>query len=127
MKLLLLLARPTTIKAILPKHTEMLEHPATGLEVPMDIAQLLQCLKVSGSAKALNKTFDLCGNVLGISVRPPKTVEHNGRRREVSEAEFVDAKGGNVASSVWETCYSNASVSDPRRWGLGRRLQRHSC
>ena len=45
----------------------MLEHPATGLEVSMDISQLLQFLKGLGSAKSLSKTFDLCGKFLGIS------------------------------------------------------------
>ena len=66
----------------------------------MDISQLLQFLKASGSAKALNETFDFCGKFLGVSA--PKSVEKLGVRREVSEAEFVDAKGGKVTVSVWD-------------------------
>lgn len=78
----------------------MLEHPATGLEVSMDISQLLQLLKTAGSVKALNKTFDFCGKFLGVSA--PKSIEKLGWRREVSEAEFIDAKGGKVTVSVWD-------------------------
>ena len=41
-KPVLLLKGPTTIKAVPPTNTALLEHPATGLEVSMDISQLLQ-------------------------------------------------------------------------------------
>ena len=51
-------------------------------------------MKDLGSAKSLSKTFDLCRKFLGIS--DLKTVEKQGVRRDVSEAEFVDAKGGKV-------------------------------
>ena len=44
-KPVLLLARPTTINAVPPTNKAMLEHPATGLEVSMDISELLQFLK----------------------------------------------------------------------------------
>ena len=37
-KPVLLLARPTTINAVPPTNKAMLEHPATGLEVSMDIS-----------------------------------------------------------------------------------------
>ena len=53
----------------------------------MDIPQVLQFLKASGSAKALNKTFDFCGKFLGVSSAKP--IEKNGVRREVSEAELL--------------------------------------
>ena len=66
-KPVLLLKGPTTNKAVPPTNKAMLEHPATGLEVSMDISQLLQFLKGLGSAKSLNKTFDFCGKFLGIS------------------------------------------------------------
>ena len=72
-KPILLLTKPTTIKAVPPTNKVMLEHPATGLEVSMDISQLLQFLKGLGSAKSLNKTFDFCGKFLGIS--DPKSVD----------------------------------------------------
>ena len=99
-KSVLLLTRPTTIKPIPSTNKAMLEHPATGLEVSMDISQLLQLLKTTGSVKALNKTFDFCGKFLGVS--NPKSIGKSGWRHEVSEAEFVDAKGGKVIVSVWD-------------------------
>ena len=88
----------------------------------MDISQLLQFLKGLGSAKSLNKTFDFCGKFLGIS--DAKSMEQLGVRREVSEAFFVDAKGGRVTVSVWDLI--DAPKSSRRRRGRGRRLQRHS-
>ena len=66
----------------------------------MDNSELLQLLKDSGSAKSLSKTVDFCGKFLGSSAL--KTVEKNGMRRDVSEADFVDANGGRVAVSVWD-------------------------
>ena len=100
-KIVLLLARPTIVKAAPPTNTEMLEHPAKGITVSMDISQLLDILKGSGSAKQLNKTFDFCGKFL--SATPPKPVEKAGVRRMVSEAAFVDANGGKVLVSVWDS------------------------
>ena len=44
-KSVLLLTTPTTIKAVPSTNKAMLEHPATGLEVSMDISELLQFLK----------------------------------------------------------------------------------
>ena len=70
----------------------------------MDISQLLQLLKTTGSVKALNKTFDFCGKFLGVS--NPKSIEKSGWRHDVSEAEFVDAKGGKVIVSVWDHAIS---------------------
>ena len=75
-KPVLLLTRPTTINAVPPTNKAMLEHPAKGLKVSMDITDLLQVLKASGSAKALNKTFDFCGKFLGVSA--PKSVARQG-------------------------------------------------
>ena len=75
-KIVLLLARPTIVKAAPPTNTEMLEYPAKGITVSMDISQLLGILKGSGSAKQLNKTFDFCGKFL--SAKSPKTVEKEG-------------------------------------------------
>ena len=86
-KSVLLLTRPTTIKAIPPTNKVMLEHPATGFDVSMDISQLLQFLKASGSAKSANKTFGFCGKFLGISAA--KSIEKLGARREVSEVDCV--------------------------------------
>ena len=48
----------------------------------------------------LNKTFDFCGKFLGLSAA--KSVEKLGVRRDVSEAEFVDAKSGKVTVSLWD-------------------------
>ena len=100
-KPVLVLAKPTTIKLVPPTNAAMLEHPATGLTVSMDISDLLQFLKASGSAKALNKTFDFCGKFQGMSAI--KSIEKGPVRREVLEAEFVDAKGGSVAVSFWDS------------------------
>ena len=107
-KSVLLLTRPTTIKPIPSTNKAMLEHPATGLEVSMDISQLLQLLKTTGSVKALNKTFDFCGKFLGVS--NPKSIEKSGWRHEVSEAEFVDARGGKVIVSVWDRAIPTLSL-----------------
>ena len=49
----------------------------------------------------LNKTFDFCGKFL--SAKSPKAVEKAGVRRMVSEAEFVDANGGKVLVSLWDS------------------------
>ena len=100
-KIVLLLSRPTIVIAALPANTEMLEYPAKGITVSMDISQLLHILKGSGSAKQLNKTFDFCGKFL--SVTSPKPVEKAGVRRMVSEAAFVDANGGKVLVSLWDS------------------------
>ena len=75
-KTVLLLTQPTTIKAVPPTNTDMLEHPATGLTVSMDISQVLHVLKGSGSAKQLSKTFNFCGKFLSAS--PPKPVRRLG-------------------------------------------------
>ena len=87
----------------------------------MDMSQLLQFLKGLGSAQPLNKTFDCCGKFLGISA--PKSIEKLGVRREVSEAEFVDAKGGRVTVSVRDRAnrtlqVSAASGTAPGAWTL---------
>ena len=99
-KIVLLLSRPTMVTAASPANMEMLEYPAKGITVSMDISQLLGILKGSGSAKQLNKTFDFCGKFL--SSTSPKAVEKAGVRRMVSEAEFVDANGGKVLVSLWD-------------------------
>ena len=99
-KSVLLLTTPTTIKAVPSTNKAMLEHPATGLEVSMDISELLQFLKASNSTKALSKTFDFTGKFLKLS--PAKSIDKAGVQRQVSEAEFVDAKGGKITISVWE-------------------------
>ena len=52
----------------------------------MDIGQLLHFLKGLGFAKTRRWTF--AGSSWGV-------------RREVSEAEFADARGGRVTVSVW--------------------------
>ena len=99
-KNVLLLTKPTFVTAAPPTNKEMLEYPAKGITVSMDISQLLHMLKGSGSAKQLNKTFDFCGKFL--SAKSPKLVEKAGVRRMVSEAEFVDANGGKVLVGVWD-------------------------
>ena len=66
----------------------------------MDISQLLQLLKTAVSAKALQNTFDFCGAFLGVFIS--KSVEKSGLRHDVSEAEFVDAKGSEITVSVWD-------------------------
>ena len=65
-KSVLLLTKPTTVKHVPGTNTELLQHPAQGLQVPLHITALLEHLRDSGSAKSLTKTFDLCGKCLGI-------------------------------------------------------------
>ena len=66
-KSVLLLTKPTTIKHVPCTNTEMLQHPAQGLEVSLQITALVEHLRNSGSAKSFSKTFDVCGKFLFIS------------------------------------------------------------
>ena len=66
-KSVLLLTKPTTMKHVPCTNTEMLQHPAQGLEVSLQITALVEHLRSSGSAKSFSKTFDFCGKFLGIS------------------------------------------------------------
>ena len=65
-KSVLLLTKPTTIKHVPCTNTEMLQHPAQGLEVSLQITALVEHLRNSGSAKSFSKTFDFCGKFLGV-------------------------------------------------------------
>ena len=51
-----------------PTNVDVHNYPAKGLTVSLAITQLVHILKDSGSAKSLNKTFDFCGKLLGISI-----------------------------------------------------------
>ena len=102
LKSVLLLTKPATIKHVPCTNTAMLKHPAEGLEVCLDIASLLEHLKDSGSAKP-TRTFDFCGKFLGISEK--KATENTAIVHTVSEATFVDAKGGKVKVAVWDKAY----------------------
>ena len=66
-KAVLLLTRPTTVKHVPCTNTAMLQHPAQGLQVSLQISELLAHLRDSGSAKSTSRTFDFCGKFLSVS------------------------------------------------------------
>ena len=66
-KAVLLLTRPTVIKHVPCTNTAMLQYPAQGLQVSLQISELLAHLRDSGSAKSISRTFDFCGKFLGVS------------------------------------------------------------
>ena len=53
-KSVLLLTQPTTMKHVPCTNTEVLQHPAQGLQVSLHITALIKHLKDSGSAKSLS-------------------------------------------------------------------------
>ena len=83
-KSVLLLTKPTTMKHVPCTNTEMLQHPAQGLQVSLHITALLEHLRDSGSAKSFTKTFDFCGKFMDVSAK--KTTEKNWVRRMVFPA-----------------------------------------
>ena len=74
MKTVLLLVLPTNVRTVPITNTELLGHPAQGLQVSLQITDLVKHLRDSGSAKS-TKTFDFCGKFLGVS-------ENHGEERE---------------------------------------------
>ena len=96
LKPVVLLSKPTVIKAVPPTNKDQLAHPATGLKVALDIKGIMGLLK----GQTRNKAFDFSGKFL--SLGGPKTVLSAGKQLTVSEAEFLDSDGSNIAVSVWK-------------------------
>ena len=123
-KSVLLLTKPTTIKHVPCTNTEVLQHPARGLHVSLDITALLEHLRDSSSRKPFTKTFDFCGKFLGVS--EPKNTEKTAIRHTVSDAIFVDAAGGKVNVALWDGANQLFDSLDTGAGGPGSRLQHHS-
>jgi hypothetical protein len=108
-KTVLLLTKPSTLKAIPPTNQAELDHPALGLHVHLDIKGIMGILgkrsfmECSGSAKQPTKTFDFIGKYIGISAQ--RVAEKGGRASKVATAEFVDTSGGKIGVSVWNEAY----------------------
>ena len=68
----LLLTQPTGIKHVPPTNTEMLQYPAMGIEVSLNIKALLVHLKNLGAGKSA-KTVDFVGKFQSVS--QPKMTE----------------------------------------------------
>ena len=108
-KTVLLLTKPSILKAIPPTNKTELDHPAPGLRVHLDIKGIMEILgkrsfvECSGSAKLPTKTFDFIGKYIGMSQQ--RGAEKGGRVNKVATAEFVDASGGKIDVSVWNDAY----------------------
>jgi hypothetical protein len=109
LKSVVLLTKPTTAKRVPPTNQAMLQHPATGLQVHLDITGIMNVLtkrsfrESSGTAKLPTKAFDFFGKFRGLS--QPKKIDNIEKYRRVSEAEFVDGSGGLIKVSVWDDAY----------------------
>ena len=107
-KSVLLLTKPTTMKHVPCTNTEMLQHPAQGLQVSLHITALLQHLRDSGSAKS-TKTFDFCGKFLSVSEKKPRRKPGNAIRcrkqhlsmRRVAKWPFLCGMKQPNSSSLW--------------------------
>ena len=113
-KTVLLLVLPTNVRTVPITHTQLLGHPAQGLQVSLQITELVKHLRESGAAKT-SRTFDFCGKYLGTSERKI-TEKTPGKRHTVSEATFVDAVGGKVAVSLWDEANQ---LFEPLETGVG--------
>ena len=104
-KNVLLLTKPTILKAVPPTNTAEVNHPAPGLRVHLDIEGIMRLLgkrsfvECSGSAKLPTKTFDFIGKYMGIT--QPKPQQKAGKCFNVATAKFVDTGGGEIEVSVW--------------------------
>ena len=108
-KTVVLLTKPSTLKAVPPTNKAELDHPAQGLRVHLDIKGIMEILgkrsfvEGSGSAKLPTKTMDFIGKFIGISEQ--KDIEKGGKSHKVAAAEFVDTTGGKIVVSVWNAAY----------------------
>ena len=109
LKTVVLLAKPTTLKAALPTNKVELDHPAPGLRVHLDIKGIMGLLgkrifrECSGTAKLPTKTFDFMGKFVNITDQED-TIK-GGKSNKVAAAEFVDMSGGKISVSVWNEAY----------------------
>jgi hypothetical protein len=73
LKTVVLLTKPTTLKAVPPTNKAELDHPAQGLQVHLDIKGVMDLLSkrtfrdCSGTAKLPTKTLDFVGKLTGLS------------------------------------------------------------
>ena len=61
----------------------------------------MQALQRAGSATRPSKTFDICGELVGLTNQ--KGVTQKQTDLQVSEATFLDGGGGRVAVSAWQS------------------------
>ena len=108
-KTVVLLTKPSVLKAIPPTNKAELDHPASGLRVHLDIKGIMEILgkrsfvEGSGSAKLPTKAVDFIGKYMGMSEQ--RVAEKAGRANKVATAEFVDTSGGKIDVSVWNEAY----------------------
>ncbi len=92
LKTVVLLAKPTTLKAVPPTNKVELDHPAQGLRVHLDIKGIMGLLgkrifrECSGTAKLPTKTFDFIRQFTNITEQ--KTY-NKGRQIEQSRSRGV--------------------------------------
>ena len=101
LKCVLLLKAPTQLKEVTPDNDIAFKHPSFGLQVALDIKGIMEVLQRAGSATRSSKTFDFCGELVGLT--DPKEVKKDQQALQVSEATFLDGGGGRVAVSVWQS------------------------
>ena len=108
-KTVVLLKKPSTLKAVPPTNKAELDHPARGLRVHLEMKGIMGILRKrgflesSGSARLPTKTLDFVGKYMSISEQ--KVIEKGGKSNKVATAEFVDTSGGKVNVSVWNEAY----------------------
>ena len=67
LKSLLLLKAPTQLKEVTSDNQIGFTHPACGLQVALDIKGIIQVPQRAGSAARSSKTFDFCGQLVGLT------------------------------------------------------------
>jgi len=104
-KNVVLMTKPTTLKAVPPMDTLHANYPAKGPNVQLSISGIMKLLgqrtfvESSGSVKVPTKTFDFVGKFISLSSK--KDIEKGGKTFKVATAEFVDEKGGKIEVGVW--------------------------
>ena len=73
LKGVLLLKAPTQLKEVTSDNDTAFKHPSCGLQVALDIKVIMEVLQRAGSATRSSKTFDFCGELVGLT--DPKEVK----------------------------------------------------
>ena len=109
LKTVLMMGKPTVIKAVPITNKMELNHPSHGLKVHLDIKGIMTLLgkrvfrDCPDTSKLPTKTFDFSGKFISISEQ--KDIVKNGNSMKVAAAEFVDASGGKIVVSVWNEAF----------------------
>ena len=103
MKAVLLLKPPTQLTEVTSENEAAYAHPASGLQVALDIKGIMRTLQRAGPATRPSRTFDFCGKLVHLSEQ--KEVTKDDVVLHVSEAEFLDSGGGRVTVSVWNDAH----------------------